>query len=225
MFDQRANGYSRGEGVGTLIVKPLSEALQANDPIHAIIRNTKMNQDGRTPGITMPSQEAQRSLIQATYQEAGLNPSETGFFEAHGTGTQVGDRVEAEALSSGLGTGSRSMQDLLHVGSIKTLLGHTEGCSGVAGVMHAAMALKNKSILPNCNFEIPNDKIDFDLWKIKVSELGIRKPGKVNLCRYQQNSRFGTPTILAGPRSIVLAMVVRMFMSYWKNLQSILSID
>ena len=84
MFDQRANGYSRGEGIGTLVIKPLSDALKHNDPVHAIIRNTKTNQDGRTPGITMPSQDAQMSLIQATYAEAGIPPSETDFFEAHG---------------------------------------------------------------------------------------------------------------------------------------------
>ena len=171
MFDQRANGYSRGEGICTLVVKPLSEALEANDPIHAIIRNSRTNQDGRTPGITMPSQDAQQSLIQATYQEAGIDPSETDFFEAHGTGTQAGDRVEAAALSSALRTATRPSQKPLHVGSIKTLLGHTEGCSGVAGIMHAVMALKSKAILPNCNFEIPSDQIQFDAWKIKVGSL------------------------------------------------------
>lgn len=171
MFDQRANGYARGEGTGTLVLKPLSEALQSNDPIHAVIRNTRTNQDGRTPGITMPSQDAQRSLIQATYREARLDPMETDFFEAHGTGTQAGDRVEAEALSTALNTASRSLQKPLHVGSIKTLLGHTEGCSGVAGVMHAVMALKYKAILPNCNFETPSDQIKFDAWRIKVGEL------------------------------------------------------
>ncbi len=170
MFDQRANGYARGEGIGTLVVKPLSEARQANDPIHAIIRNTRTNQDGRTPGITMPSKDAQQSLIQATYHEARLDPSETDFFEAHGTGTQAGDRVEAEALSSALDTASRSLQKPLHVGSIKTLVGHTEATSGVAGVMHAVMALKKKAILPNCNFEVPSDQIKFDDWKIKVGE-------------------------------------------------------
>lgn len=170
MFDQRANGYARGEGTGTLVLKPLSEALKSNDPIHAVIRNTRTNQDGRTPGITMPSQDAQRSLIQATYREARLDPMETDFFEAHGTGTQAGDRVEAEALSTALNTASRSLQKPLHVGSIKTLLGHTEGCSGVAGVMHAVMALKYKAILPNCNFENPSDQIKFDAWRIKVGE-------------------------------------------------------
>lgn len=170
MFDQRANGYSRGEGIGTLVVKLLSDALQANDPIHAVTRNTRTNQDGRTPGITMPSRDAQRSLIQATYREARLDPSETHFFEAHGTGTVAGDRVEAEALASALGTATRPAQDPLNVGSVKTIIGHTEGCSGVAGIMHAVMVLRNKAILPNCNFETPSDQIKFDEWRIKVGD-------------------------------------------------------
>lgn len=171
MFDQRANGYARGEGIGTLVVKPLSEALHANDPVHAIIRNIRTNQDGRTPGITMPSQDAQRSLIQSTYQEIELDPTETDFFEAHGIGTQAGDQVEAEALSSALDTASRPLQKPLFVGSVKTLVGHTEGCSGVAGVMHAVMGLKSKVILPNSNFETPRDQIKFEEWKIKVRGL------------------------------------------------------
>lgn len=171
MFDQRANGYSRGEGVATLIIKPLSEALSANDPIHAVVRHVRTNQDGRTPGITMPSQDAQRSLIQSTYQEANLDPAETDFFEAHGTGTQAGDRVEAEALSSALCTASRPLHKPMFVGSVKTLIGHTEGCSGVAGVMHAVMALKSKVILPNSNFETPSDQIKFEEWRIKVFQL------------------------------------------------------
>ena len=171
MFDQRANGYARGEGIGTLIVKPLSEALRANDPVHAIIRNIRANQDGRTPGILMPSQEAQRSLIQSTYREVKLDPSETDFFEAHGTGTQAGDRVEAEALSFALDTPSRPLQKPLFVGSVKTLVGHTEGCSGVAGILHAVTALKSKLILPNSNFEIPSDQIKFEEWRIKVHQI------------------------------------------------------
>ena len=198
MFDQRANGYSRGDGIGTLVIKPLSEALQANDPVHAIIRNTRTNQDGRTPGITMPSRDAQRSLIQATYQEAGLDPSETNFFEAHGTGTQAGDRVEAEALSAALGTRYRPSHKPLHVGSIKTLLGHTEGCSGVAGVLHAVMALRSKTILPNCNFEFPSDQIDFDAWKIKVGQLYRWKNGIVNQSRFPQSLKDGPRTMPVG---------------------------
>lgn len=209
MFDQRANGYSRGEGIGTLVVKPLSEAIQANDPIHAVIRNTRTNQDGRTPGITMPSRDAQRSLIQATYQEARLDPLETDLFEAHGTGTQAGDRVEAEALSSALSTASRPSQKPLHVGSIKTLFGHTEGCSGVAGVMHAVMALKNKVILPNCNFDSPSDQINFDAWRIRVGELFQWPVDDAELPRYPQSLRAGLQNIHVGLRSIALGMAAR----------------
>ena len=86
MFDKRANGYARGEGIGTLVLKPLRDALLDNDPIHAIIRNTGLNQDGKTSVITQPSKDAQRELIERVYSEAGINPGETDFFEAHGTG-------------------------------------------------------------------------------------------------------------------------------------------
>ena len=222
MFDQRANGYSRGEGIGTLVVKPLLEALRANDPIHAVIRNTRTNQDGRTPGITMPSQDAQRSLIQATYQEARLDPSGTDFFEAHGTGTQAGDRVEAEALSSALETSTRNPQTPLNVGSIKTMLGHTEGCSGIAGIMHAVMALKNQAILPNCNFELPSDQINFDAWRIKASELLRYWTGNSDLIRFPRSSKPGPHTIRVGPRSTALATVARTFTSFLKKHQTTL---
>ena len=220
MFDQRANGYSRGEGIATLVVKPLSEALQANDPIHAIVRNTGMNQDGRTPGITMPSEYAQRALIQATYKEARLDPSETDFFEAHGTGTQAGDRVEAAALSSALGTASRPLHKQLRVGSIKTLLGHTEACSGAAGVMHAVMALSHKAIVPNCNFEFPSNQIDFDSWNIKVGDLCNRLIIDTYLNRSLQSLKTGLPTTHVGLRLTALGTVARTSMSFWKRLQT-----
>ena len=220
MFDQRANGYSRGEGIATLVVKPLSEALQANDPVHAIIRNTGMNQDGRTPGITMPSEDAQRALIQATYKEARLDPSETDFFEAHGTGTQAGDRVEAAALSSALGTVSRPLHKPICVGSIKTLIGHTEACSGAAGLIHAVMALSHKAIVPNCDFEFPSDQIDFHSWKIKVSDLGTMVISDADLYRFPQSLETGLPITHVGLRSTALAMVAQTSMSFWKKLQT-----
>lgn len=169
MFDQRANGYARGEGIGTLVLKPLSDALKSNDSIHAVIRNTGINQDGRTPGITLPSMSAQRTLIEETYRQAGIDVAETDFFEAHGTGTQAGDRIEAEALSKALRSFDRDVERPLYVGSVKSLIGHCEGASGVAGVIHATMALKGQCILPNCNFEFPSDQINFRDWKIKVS--------------------------------------------------------
>lgn len=86
-FDSRANGYGRGEGVATLIIKRLKDALAAEDPIRAVIRGSSLNQDGKTETITTPSLEAQTALIRTCYQYAGLNPLDTQYFEAHGTGT------------------------------------------------------------------------------------------------------------------------------------------
>lgn len=97
-FDSRANGYARGEGFGVLVLKRLSDALRDHDVIRAVIRSTGSNQDGYTPGITQPSGDAQAALIRETYKKAGLEMNETKFFEAHGTGTAIGDPIETNAI-------------------------------------------------------------------------------------------------------------------------------
>lgn len=112
-FDHRGNGYGRGEGIGMVVVKRISDALRDGDTIRAVIRSTGSNQDGRTPGITQPSMESQEALILATYEKAGLNPGLTRFFEAHGTGTPVGDPIEARAIGS-VFREYRSAQDPLY---------------------------------------------------------------------------------------------------------------
>lgn len=89
-FDSRGSGYGRGEGVATVILKRLEDALQDSDPVRAIIRNTGVNQDGRTSGITLPSQESQQMLVRSVYKDVGLDPTETPYVEAHGTGTVAG---------------------------------------------------------------------------------------------------------------------------------------
>lgn len=89
-FDARANGYARGEAISTVVLKRLSDALADGDTIRAIVRGTGVNQDGHTPGITMPSREAQAALIRSTYEAAGLSFDQTSYFEAHGTGTSLG---------------------------------------------------------------------------------------------------------------------------------------
>lgn len=88
-FDHRANGYGRGEGFGVVVIKRLSDAIQDGDTIRAVVRSTGSNQDGRTPGITQPSMEAQLSLVRRTYAKAGLDMGPTRYVEAHGTGTRV----------------------------------------------------------------------------------------------------------------------------------------
>lgn len=94
-FDSRANGYARGEGIATLIIKPLSAARRNGDSIRALIRGTGVNSDGRTPGISQPSCDAQVSLMRDTYTRFGLDPAKTRYFEAHGTGTAVGRVVNS----------------------------------------------------------------------------------------------------------------------------------
>ncbi|KAI0097723.1 putative polyketide synthase [Nemania sp. FL0031] len=129
MWDQGANGYARGEGVAVLVLKTLSAALEDGDHIECIIRETGLNQDGNTPGITMPNADAQAALIRSTYEKAGLNlrdPTDhPQFFE----------------------------------GSIKTVLGHTEGTAGVAAVLKACLALQNGIIPPNLLFERLNSEV------------------------------------------------------------------
>ena len=97
-FDSRANGYARGEGFGVVVLKRLTDALRDNDNIRAVVRSTGSNQDGHTAGITQPSADAQAALIRETYRKAGLTMNKTRYFEAHGTGTAIGDPTEAHAL-------------------------------------------------------------------------------------------------------------------------------
>lgn len=115
-FDERANGYARGEGFGVVILKLLDDALKDNDIIRAVIRATGSNQDGRTPGMTQPRKDAQETLIRETYQKAGLDMSITRFVEAHGTGTPAGDPIEAEAIGSAFKTYRSPEEPLLMYG-------------------------------------------------------------------------------------------------------------
>ena len=166
-FDHRGNGYSRSEGVGVLILKRVSDAIRANDTIRGVIRSTGCNQAGSTPSITLPSSTAQERLIRESYSRAGLSMEPTRFFEAHGTGTSVGDPIEAKALGSAFRQ-VRSVKDPLIVGAIKSNVGHLEGASGIAGVIKALIILERGIIPPNTNFERINPKIDTEFLRIKV---------------------------------------------------------
>ncbi|KAJ0106987.1 hypothetical protein J7T55_011082 [Diaporthe amygdali] len=156
MWDASANGFSRGEGFGVLIIKSLDAALRDGDTIRSIVLASASNEDGRTPGISLPSSEAQQALIQAAYKQAGVSPSETGYVEAHGTGTQAGDPLEAKAILATIGQDRTSP---LLVGSVKTAIGHLEGAAGVAGVIKAALVVERGIIPPNLWFEKLNPQI------------------------------------------------------------------
>ncbi|KAF2647846.1 hypothetical protein K491DRAFT_723083 [Lophiostoma macrostomum CBS 122681] len=164
MWDSSADGYTRGEGFAAVILKTLSQALADGDTIECIIRGTGVNSDGRTPGITMPSSSAQAQLIRDTYARSGLdatNPRDRPqYFEAHGTGTQAGDPVEAQAIHTAFFPGDpEQQQGQLLVGSIKTVLGHTEGTAGLAGVLKASLAVQHGHVPPNLHFRNLNPKI------------------------------------------------------------------
>lgn len=167
MWDVGADGYARGEGVAAVVLKPLSQAIADNDPIDCIIRATGINQDGRTPGLTMPSSRAQTDLIRQCYAQAELDPINNPqdgpqFFQAHGTGTQAGDPQEAEAITNALfppESCAAKYSGKLYVGSVKTVIGHTEGTAGLAGLISTSRALRHAVIPPNLHFENLNPAV------------------------------------------------------------------
>ncbi|KAI8722303.1 hypothetical protein NCS52_00373800 [Fusarium sp. LHS14.1] len=166
-FDARANGYGRGEGIGVVVLKRLEDALKDNDTIRAVIRATRLNQDGHTTGITLPSKEAQLVNINSIYESAGLDFNQTAYVECHGTGTQAGDWRELKAISESLAS-IRTVDDPIIVGSVKPNIGHLEGAAGIAGLIKGVLTLERGKIPPNINFENGNPNIDFQTWKVKV---------------------------------------------------------
>ncbi|KAE8386150.1 hypothetical protein BDV23DRAFT_187535 [Aspergillus alliaceus] len=166
-FDDRANGYGRGEGVGCVLLKPLSVALRDADPIRGIIRSTGINQDGKTAGITLPNPSAQEALLRHVYNAAALDPISTDYVECHGTGTRAGDYAELSAIANVFCT-KRTPENPLVVASVKTNVGHLEGASGIAGLIKVILMMEKKTILPHRNFEIPNKQIPFEKWNLKV---------------------------------------------------------
>jgi len=166
-FDSSANGFARAEGVGVVLLKPLSAALAEGNPVYAVIRGTAVNQDGRTVGFTVPSRTAQEALVRDACRAAGVHPSEVHYVEAHGTGTPVGDPIEANALGSALGQ-DRPAENPCVIGSVKTNIGHLEAAAGVAGIIKLALMLKHRTVPPNLHFNEPNPNIDFEKLKVRV---------------------------------------------------------
>ena len=140
--------------------------MEDGNTIRAIVRGTGVNQDGRTPGMTLPSKFAQENLIRSVYVNAGLDISTTSYVEAHGTGTPAGDPVEAGAIAAAWS--ERKSETPLYIGAIKSNIGHLEGASGVAGLIKTVQALEKAIIPPNINFEKVNPKIFPDKWNIEV---------------------------------------------------------
>lgn len=170
MWDAQADGYARGEGIVAVALKPLSQAIADGDHIECVIRETGVNQDGHSSsGLTMPSVQSQTALIKSTYTKCGLDfTKEEGrcqYFEAHGTGTPAGDPREAEAIHNAFFNGPRSSNHLssdgpMYVGSVKTIIGHTEGAAGLAALLKASLAVQHGQIPPNLHFRTLNPALE-----------------------------------------------------------------
>jgi acyl transferase domain-containing protein/acyl carrier protein len=175
-FDARADGYGRGEGAGMVVLRRLSDAVQAGDRILAVLRGSAINQDGRSAGLTAPNGPAQTALIKAALDSAGLGPDDIDYVEAHGTGTPLGDPIEWHALAAAFAGRTRP----LRLGAVKTNIGHTEAASGIAGLIKTVLALGADCIPPNLHFGDRNPAISVASTPIDVPRQpisGVRRAG------------------------------------------------
>ena len=164
-FDADANGYVRGEGCGVVVLRPLSEALAAGDRIYAVIRGSAINNDGFSNGLTAPNPDAQADVYRRAWQRADIGPAEVQYVETHGPGTILGDPIEASSLGQVFAPDRTAP---LHIGSIKTNLGHLEAAAGIAGLLKTALALHHGMLPPNLHFRTPNPRIDWNRNRLQV---------------------------------------------------------
>ncbi len=165
-LDARANGFVRGEGGALVVLKPLERAVADGDEIYCVIRGSAVNNDGGGDGLTAPDQAAQEEMLTAAYAHAGIDADDVQYVELHGTGTPLGDKVEAGALGRVLGA-VRSPARPIAVGSAKTNVGHQEAAAGIVGLLKTALSLEHGELPASLNFERPNPEIP-------LAELGLR---------------------------------------------------
>ncbi|MER6405746.1 SDR family NAD(P)-dependent oxidoreductase [Streptomyces viridosporus] len=160
-FDNGANGFVPGEGVGALVLKRLDDAARDGDHIHGVVIGSGINQDGRTNGITAPSGASQMELERDVYDRYGIDPAGIGYAELHGTGTKLGDPIELEALA----TVYREHTDrtgYCAIGSVKSNLGHTSAAAGIASIQKVLLCMRNEQLVPTLHFDRPNEHFDFE---------------------------------------------------------------
>ncbi|MCL9683049.1 type I polyketide synthase [Legionella maioricensis] len=190
VFDANADGYVRSEGCGVLILKRLTDAQRDGDKILAVIQSAVVNSDGHSNGITAPSPQAQKELIETALNQAGLSADAISYIEAHGTGTRLGDPIEFNALREVFATGTR--QKVLYVGSVKSNLGHLEAAAGMAGLMKTILMLQHKQIPANVHLKNVNPLINLDSIPAQVpTQLQRWETTSAQTIRYAGVSSFG----------------------------------
>jgi acyl transferase domain-containing protein/ubiquinone/menaquinone biosynthesis C-methylase UbiE/acyl carrier protein len=166
-FDDRADGYGRGEGCGVIILKRLSDAIADNDYIWAQIRGSAVNQDGPSAGLTVPNGPSQEKVIRQALNSCSLKPEQISYIDAHGTGTSLGDPIEMSAIGNVYGV-NRTSDNMMYVGSVKSNIGHLESAASVASIIKVALALNHKQIPPQLHFTTPSTYIDWDAYTLTI---------------------------------------------------------
>lgn len=160
-FDQGGNGMGRGEGVVAFLLKPLALALADGDFIHAVIKGSSVNNDGRCAGLTAPNPRAHAAVLQAAWRDAGIDPRGLQYLEAHGTGTHLGDPIEIQGIRDAFAPFTGDKQ-FLPIGSVKGNIGHlVDGAAGASGLLKTILAMKNRTIPKSLHFDEPNAAIPF----------------------------------------------------------------
>lgn len=188
-LDARANGFVRGEGCGLLILKRRSDAIRDGDRIRGLIRGWAVNQDGRSTGLTTPNVLSQQAMLRQALERAKLAPADIGYVEMHGTGTSLGDPIEAEALREVLGK-PRTDASRCVLGAVKTNIGHLEGAAGVAGIIKVALALEHEKIPKNLHFRHLNPRISLTNTPLVVPTTTVEWP-RSDKKRFAGVSSFG----------------------------------
>ncbi|OBJ58998.1 polyketide synthase Pks13 [Mycobacterium sp. 1423905.2] len=166
-FSSDADGYTRSEGGGMLVLKRVDDARRDGDQILAVIAGSAVNHDGRSNGLIAPNQDAQADVLRRAYKDAGIDPRTVDYIEAHGTGTVLGDPIEAEALGRVVGKGRPADRPAL-LGAVKTNVGHLESAAGAASMAKVVLALQHDKLPPSINYAGPSPYIDFDAMRLKV---------------------------------------------------------
>src|SRR5699024_8642132 len=159
-FGEGGDGYVPGEGVGSVLLKPLAQAVEDGDHIYGVIKGTAINHGGKTHGYTVPNPNAQTEVIQQALRQAKVDPKTIDYIEAHGTGTALGDPIEITGLTKAF-EASDEEQQYCAIGSVKSNIGHAESAAGIAGISKILLQLKHGQLVPSLHSKVLNKHIDF----------------------------------------------------------------
>lgn len=187
-FDDSADGYVRGEGCGILVLQKLKDARAAGRHILAVIRGSSVNHNGNSGGLTVPSGKSQIRLLQTCMQKAGVLPSEIDYIEAHGTGTQLGDKIEVNSLQEVF----KGRKNPVYIGSVKTNVGHLESAAGVAGIIKVLLCMENNELVPSIHLQQKNKKINWENSSVDVIQKNISWTNNVKIAGISAFGASGT---------------------------------